>query len=219
MTTVLIAGICELHRRVTWLAAGPAPWRELLGAAAVTAGVLVLTNLDLLMARALLEPAAAGAYAVGSLFAKAAFWAPNFITVLVFPRLASGRDLRRSLLTAGALTLGIGLLVVGLTAVVGRRLIEATSGAEYLDHPTYVVGFAALGVLFALAQLLLLSSVAVTDRRAEVLVWAAIALEAVGMAVWHDSGAQLLAVAAAVNLLLVAVGVGLRRHDLSPAAA
>ena len=71
------------------------------------------------MARALLEPAAAGAYAVGSLFAKAAFWAPNFLTVLVFPRLASGRDLRRSLVTAGALTLGIGLLVVGLAAVLG----------------------------------------------------------------------------------------------------
>ena len=80
--------LCGLHRPVRWLPAGPPPWRELLGAGAVTAGVLVLTNVDLLMARALLEPAAAGAYAVGSLFAKAAFWAPNFIAVLVFPRLA-----------------------------------------------------------------------------------------------------------------------------------
>ena len=206
--------LCGLHRPVRSLTAEAPPWRELVGAGAVTGGVLVLTNLDLLMARAFLEPSAAGAYAVGSLFAKAAFWAPNFVAVLVYPRLASGTGVRRALVRAMALTVAIGGVVVLVTAATARPIISATSGSEYLDHATYPVTFAVLGALFALAQLLLLSSVAMTDRRAEGLVWAAIAVEAVAMSLNHGSGAAILGVAVSVNLLLVLAGLVLRRRDL-----
>lgn len=214
LTLCLTVLLCGLHRPVRSLTAEAPPWRELVGAGAVTGGVLVLTNLDLLMARAFLEPSAAGAYAVGSLFAKAAFWAPNFVTVLVYPRLASGTGVRRALVRAMALTVAIGGAVVLVTALTARPIISATSGSEYLDHATYPVTFAVLGALFALAQLLLLSSVAMTDRRAEGLVWAAIAIEAVAMSLNHGSGAAILAVAVCVNLLLVLAGLVLRRRDL-----
>jgi O-antigen/teichoic acid export membrane protein len=215
LTLFLTVLLCGLHRPVRSLTAAEAPpWRELVGAGAVTGGVLVLTNLDLLMARAFLEPSAAGAYAVGSLFAKAAFWAPNFVTVLVYPRLASGTGVRRALVRAMALTVAIGGVIVLVTALTARPIISATSGSEYLDHATYPVTFAVLGALFALAQLLLLSSVAMTDRRAEGLVWVAIAVEAVAMSLNHGSGAAILAVAVSINLLLVLAGLVLRRRDL-----
>jgi len=113
-----------------------------------------------------------------------------------------------------ALTVAIGGVVVLVTALTARPIISATSGSEYLDHATYPVTFAVLGALFALAQLLLLSSVAMTDRRAEGLVWVAIAVEAVAMSLNHGSGAAILAVAVSINLLLVVAGLVLRRRDL-----
>ncbi|GMA21967.1 lipopolysaccharide biosynthesis protein [Arsenicicoccus piscis] len=59
--------------------------REGLVGALPTAGLLVLSSLDLIVARHHLPAAASGAYTIGALFEKVAFWGPQFLATLSYP--------------------------------------------------------------------------------------------------------------------------------------
>ena len=48
--------------------------------------MFLISNADLIAARYLLTPVAAGGYAVLSVLTKGALWAPQVITVLALPR-------------------------------------------------------------------------------------------------------------------------------------
>src|SRR6266487_3548551 len=63
--------------------------REVGAAALAFLGLLLLTNVDLLLARHYLAAEASGLYAAGAVVAKIAFWAPQFVATIVFPRLAT----------------------------------------------------------------------------------------------------------------------------------
>ena len=72
---------------------------------------------------------------------------------------------------AAALVAVVGALLTAATAVLGARALPLVGGAEYgdaLGGATWV--FAMLGTLFALAQLLLYSGIAASDRVAAVAV-------------------------------------------------
>src|SRR6266545_2401708 len=63
--------------------------REVGAAALAFLGLLLLTNMDLLLARHYLAAEASGLYAAGAVVAKIAYWAPQFVATIVFPRLAT----------------------------------------------------------------------------------------------------------------------------------
>lgn len=181
--------------------------QSLVAAASVTAAILLLTNLDVILARHFLPAVGSGHYGAGALFAKASFWAPNFLAVLTFPLLANRESRRRSLALSAALTLAIGGVVVLGVILFAGVIIDATVGAAYADVAALAGQFALLGVLTALLQLMLYSSLARRTRRAEILVWAGIAIEVLVVSAWfHGSAQQILAVAivacAAVSLLV-----------------
>jgi O-antigen/teichoic acid export membrane protein len=137
--------------------------------------LFVLTNIDVLLARALLDAEEAGIYGVGAVIAKVAFWLPQFVGVVAFPRFA---DARRGRATTVALIAvgGIGLMVVAVTAVVPGLVVGFVGGSAYTALVPLAWLFAAVGATFALAQALLLTRLAVDDRRAVVAVWGAAAL-------------------------------------------
>jgi O-antigen/teichoic acid export membrane protein len=168
--------------------------QSLVAAASVTAAILLLTNLDVILARHFLSGVDSGHYGAGSLFAKAAFWAPNFLAVLAFPLLANRESRRRSLAISTALTLAIGSVVVLGVILFAGLIIDATVGPAYADVAGLAGQFALLGVLAALLQLLLYSGLARRGRQAETLVWAGIAIEVLVVSAWfHGSAQQILA--------------------------
>jgi hypothetical protein len=147
-------------------------------------GLVLLVNLDLLLARHHLSPQLAGEYAVASIFAKLAFWLPQGISVVLLPRLANAGGRRRLLPVATALVAMVGASITAATAVLGARALPLVGGAEYGDALGGAVWvFAILGTLFALAQLLLYSGIAASDRVAAVAVWCAVALEGISVEV------------------------------------
>jgi O-antigen/teichoic acid export membrane protein len=183
--------------------------RALTAAASATAAILVLTNLDVVLARHYLSPHDSGQYGVGALFAKAAFWAPHFLAVLVFPLLASRGGRRRSFVITTLLTLAIGGVVVLGAFFLARPVVEPTVGSAYSAGADLAPRFAVLGVLAAVLQLLLFAGLARRTRRAEALVWTGIGIELVIVSVWfHDSGRAIVATAvvvcAALALVIVA---------------
>jgi O-antigen/teichoic acid export membrane protein len=211
---------CVVSAVVGWLANGrpgvALGIREHAVAAAKASGALLglvlLANLDLLLARHHLSPELAGEYAVASIFAKLAFWLPQGVSVVLLPRLAYARGRRRLLPVAAALVALVGAMLTGTTAVLGARALPLVGGAEYgaaLGDATWT--FALLGTFFALAQLLLYSGIAAADRVAAVAVWCAVALEAAAVEILAaGAGLTVLTIvwtALGTSVLLVATGL------------
>ena len=143
--------------------------RAVAGGGAATTGLLglfLLANVDVLLARTTLDQAAAGQYALGAVVAEIAFWAPQFVVTVIFPRLVGAADPRRLLAGSALLITGFGeLLAVGLVWPTGWGWscpcsAEGTPGWEPL-----LPLFAALGTALALVQLLLFEGIATRDRR------------------------------------------------------
>ena len=187
-------------------AAGAGALREVLASGLGLVSLVVLTNLDVLLARHHLPERAAGIYAVGAVLAKGAFWAPQVVVVLVFPRLAgsqSGSVLRRAL--GGVALFGLAATVV--TELAARPLLRIVFGPEYSGLAGTAWAFTALGSLLALAQLLVFSGIASRDRRPGLLVLLVAVVEAVLVsAVLHDTVGQVVGAALVAAALLVLVG-------------
>jgi O-antigen/teichoic acid export membrane protein len=169
--------------------------------------LFVLTNIDVLLARALLDAEQAGIYGVGAVIAKVAFWLPQFVGVVAFPRFADDRRGRATIVSLAAVAT-IGLLVVAATAALPGLVVGFVGGSAYASLVPVAWLFAAIGATFALAQALLLTRLAIDDRKAVIAVWsAAVVLVALATLVLPQSVEGLAASALTAGLLLAAVGI------------
>ena len=198
---------------VGWVVCGrPLPARfggRLLGetahAAQALLAVVVLINLDLVLARHVL-PAASGEYAVGAVLAKIAYWLPHAVAVLVLPRL-TGAGRRRAMGAGLAVCAALDGVVVLAAVLFGPELFVLVGGQSYVDSVLPLWPFAVTGSLLAPAQILLFGRIADGDRRATLLTWFAVVAEAVLVLVWlDDSPVQVIGAAVAVTGLLVVAG-------------
>ena len=146
-----------------------APLAAALRASGALLGFVLLLNLDLLLARHHLTAAHAGEYAVGAIFAKVAFWLPQGVGVVLLPRLADEAH-RRRLLPGRP---GAGRRRRRACSPLGTRRARAPPRCRWSaarrtatrsGAATWL--FACLGTLLALAQLLLYSGIAASDRLA-----------------------------------------------------
>lgn len=196
-----------------WVVCGrPLParfgWRrfaEVAHAAQALLAVVVLVNLDLVLARHVL-PGASGEYAVGAVLAKIAYWLPHAAAVLVLPRLAGAGRTRA--MTAGlAVCAALDGVVVLATVLFGPELFLLVGGQSYVDDVLPLWPFAVVGSLLAPAQILLFARIADGDRRATLLTWLAVAVETGLVLGWlNDSPGQVVGAAVATTGLLVAAG-------------
>jgi O-antigen/teichoic acid export membrane protein len=137
--------------------------------------LFLLTNIDVVIARAILNPDEAGNYGVGSIITKVAFWLPQFVTVIAFPRLADRRRNRALNVTLASVA------ALGISVIVGAWLfpgliVNLVGGPSYAGLVPIAWMFAAIGATFALAQALLMARIAIDDRWAVMALWASIGL-------------------------------------------
>src|SRR5215217_6439441 len=202
----------------------PGWWREVGGATTGLLGLFLLANLDVLLARHFLDRAAAGRYALGAVVAKIAFWAPQFVVTIVFPRLVGGAG-RRRLLGTSALVIGGfgGLLAAALAVAALAGLAVPVLGGGYAGLGPLLPLFAALGTGLALVQLLLFEGIATRDRGMGRAVAVALVAEVALVAgPLHGSVGQVVGAALVVVAALAATGwwlVRQRRTRPSPQAA
>lgn len=148
---------------------------ETLHATHALLALFLLTNIDVVIARAILSPDQAGIYGVGSIIAKVAFWLPQFVTVIAFPHLADKRRARALAVTLASVT-GLGAIVILATWLLPALVVGFVGGPSYNELIPIAWMFAAIGAAFALAQALLMARIAIDDRWAVTALWAAIAL-------------------------------------------
>lgn len=163
-----------------------------------------LSNVDLLVARNVLDAQQAGLYAAGLIVVKAVLFLPQFVVVVAFPSLSNENARRRTLLLS---ILGVG--GVGLACAAGAFLLSGLAlvfagGRQYADIQGILWAFAIIGTFQSLLQLLVYSVLAEQSRRAVYFVWAAVVAVLLGgqlIATYR----QLLVTVLIVDAVLVAV--------------
>jgi O-antigen/teichoic acid export membrane protein len=188
--------------------------REVGTASLAFLGLLLLTNVDLLLARHFLDASASGLYAAGAVVAKIAYWAPQFVATIVFPRLAREVAARRRLLAgAAAVVAGLGVALAVAVAAAPDLAVSLPFGAAYRGVGPDLPLFALLGTALALVQLLLFSGIAAGDRHVHLLLGATVAVEVTAIALGpHHSITGVVGTALAAIGALLCAGFVLERR-------
>ncbi len=169
--------------------------------------LFVLTNIDVLLARHVLAPDLAGQYAAGAVVAKIAFWLPQVVSVIAFPRLVDDRR-RSAAVRAVVIVAALGLLVTLGTALLPGLVVAAVAGSAYAALAPTVWIFAAAGSVLALGQLLLYARLAVDDRRAVLVVWTCVGVLVSAVLVTQPTAVVgVVAWTLGAGLLLVSIGL------------
>ncbi len=207
---------CAVGAVISYLVICPRTW-----ASALTAGgtseylhiahalivLFTLTNIDVLLARIFLTENQSGEYAVGVLLAKIAFFLPNAIIIVLFPKMSAGKS-RRTVLVATGLTAVVGLVITAFSFVFGSLVIRILGGAQYADLASEAWLFALEGSAFALVQVLLYARLAAQDRKAALSVWIALVALVAIIVFWrHNSLAEIVTSVVAVSLALTIAGL------------
>jgi O-antigen/teichoic acid export membrane protein len=152
---------------------------ELYKAAQALIALYVLVNIDVLLARIVLSPTQSGVYTVGMLVAKIAFFMPQAITVVLFPKMGKNDSSALRLAVLG--TTLIGSAYVGFCYFASEFVVNAIGGSGYSELYSEVWMFALEGSLFAILQVLLYGRIAREDTRVSILLWAGSLIAAVSV--------------------------------------
>lgn len=180
--------------------------RELLVSNSALAAFTVLTNLDVVLVRHFLDAPTSGGYGLASTFARAMCWGTQFIALLTVPAVATSRaGVPRRAASAVCLVGFVGCVVVALAPT---RFAALTGGQAYSDYGWLIVVCLALGTLWSLCQLVLLSNLARGEHISGATTWAAVGMQLVLGWTWlHQSVWQVLGLCATVSLLVLALGL------------
>jgi O-antigen/teichoic acid export membrane protein len=188
-------------------------WQETFHNSNTLLAFFALSNVDILVARNVLDEHQAGLYAGGLILVKAMLFLPQFVVVLAFPSMSDGSAARTTLFRSLGVVIVLGGLVSGGAAVLSALAVVFVGGSEYssIQHQLWV--FAVLGTALSLLQLLIYSVLARQARRAVLLVWAAL-LGVVAVGQLADSVESLMLLVLGVDtVLLVALLVVALRHS------
>ncbi len=160
-----------------------------------------VTNVDVIVARSVLDNHDSGLYAAGLILAKAVLFLPQFVVVLAFPDMADSGERRRALrLSLGAVA-ALGVVGVLITFVLSHVALIFVGGAEYAEVEDRLWLFAVLGTLLSMIQLLVYALIAQLGSRAALLIWLALAVIIAG-AQFTDSVLALLLLVTSVDSVL-----------------
>ena len=129
----------------------------------------IVVNIDVLLARIVLTPEESGIYTVGMLVAKIAFFMPQAITVVLFPKMGRNDSSALRLAVLGTSLIGAGYISV--TYFASEFVVNAIGGSGYAELYSEVWLFAIEGSLFAVLQVLLYGRIAREDTKVSILLW------------------------------------------------
>ena len=174
-------------------------------------GQVVIANGDVVLAKAVMAPEAAGAYAAAAIIGRGLYflsWAVVHSTFPVVARATSAEERRGALLRALAMVVSTCVVGVAGLALLGDRLAPLLLGDGYREAAEVLVPYAVATALFAVANLVASLDLAIGRWRAPAALLVGAALQtllliAVGATPMSMAVAQV--VAMAVTALLVCV--------------
>jgi O-antigen/teichoic acid export membrane protein len=193
--------------------AGALPLPTVRQVASATSGLLallVIANLDVLLARNVLSGDESGRYSAGSVLAKAAFWLPQAVALVIFPRLAD-REAGKALLHKSVLVVGaLGAVEVLGCVLLARPFLRITFGASYASLSDIAWLWVVQGAALSVVQLLIYRAIATHDQIVGRVVGAVAVAEAITVLVVAPSTPGPIIAIATVAALLLMAGLLLR---------
>lgn len=182
---------------------------ETLHAAHAHGAFLLLTSLDVLLARHVLPGPAAGAYAAGAVLTRATLWLPQAVIAVLFASLSDVERHHRTVRQAVLVVVVLGGLVTAAAAVAGPLVVQIIGGTKYhaLDNTIWL--FAVLGTLLAILQLSVLAGLAQRTARRAALVWATIVADVAVVLSMGSAATPTRLVVALVTVASASAGVAL----------
>lgn len=144
---------------------------EALHAAHGHGAFLLVSGIDVLLARHVLTGGAAGTYAAGSVVTRAALWLPQSVAVLMFASFTvRGRHRRAYARAAGGVAV-MGAVTVAGVAVLGRFTVSVVAGARFhvLDDSLWI--YATIGASLAVLQLSIVAGLALRHPGRIAIIW------------------------------------------------
>src|SRR5690606_36149108 len=180
-----------------------------LRAVQVQAALMALSSADLIVVRIVLDDVDASRYSLGTIATKIAFWLPQAVGVVLYPRMAQPAHSARAIRDALSVLSVIGVVAV-LGAAVAAPLAPLFAGQDYAPIQGLLWMFALHGAILAVLQGALLSAIAVARTALAAVTWVGLALEVALMLAFARSIGTLIGTAvavAAVTTTIVAVVV------------
>jgi O-antigen/teichoic acid export membrane protein len=209
--TVLAAALAiALLRPVPGSKSTPFGSREVAAASGGLLALLLLANLDVLLARNVLSGDQSGRYSAGAVLAKAAFWLPQAVSVVAFPRLVDVELGRALLRRSVALVTALGIVEVLGCLLLARTVLRVTFGASYASLSNVAWLWVVQGAALSLVQLVVYRAIATHDHVVSWLIGVAAVLESVVVLMSQPSTAGsviVIATVTCVTLTLVSVGL------------
>lgn len=189
-------------------------WQETFHNSNTLLAFFALSNVDILVARNVLDAHQAGLYAGGLIMVKAVLFLPQFVVVLAFPSMSNASAARATLFKSLLVVVILGAVTSLGALVLSELAVIFVGGEEYSSIQGQLWVFAGLGTVLSMVQLLIYSVLARQARRAVLLVYAALlAVVAAGQSA--DSVTELMLIVLVVDLALLAslVVVALRHSN------
>ncbi len=175
--------------------------RSLIAGGAFVAFALI-SNLDVLLAKLLLPPHAAGLYAALATVEKIVIFLPGAIAVVMVPSAAKARHREGSaarVLRMAALLVALTTMLVAVPAALAPHLVLQTMfGHQYVSAAAGVLPIVCAGAGLALLYLLVVYTVAIQDRRWVWLLLGGVALQIAAIGLLHSSPIEIATVQASV---------------------
>ncbi|WP_410871970.1 polysaccharide biosynthesis protein [Nocardia sp. A7] len=191
-----------------------------LRAVQVQAALMALSSVDLIIVRIVLDEVDASRYSLGTIATKIAFWLPQAVGVVLYPRMAQPTHSARAIRDALSVLSAIGVVAV-IGAALAAPLAPLFAGADYAPIQGMLWLFALHGAILAVLQGALLSAIAVERTALAAVTWIGLAIEITLMLAFARTIESLIGTAvsvAAITTAIVAVVV-LRTARTHPAPA
>ncbi len=185
------------------------PDRRTLAAGGAFIAFALISNLDVLLAKLLLSPHAAGEYAALVTVEKIVIFLPAAIAVVMVPSAAKARHAEGSagrVLRIAALLVAVTTMLVAIPAAIAPHLLLQTMfGPKYVSAAAGVLPIVCAGAGLALLYLLVVYTVAIQDRRWVWLLTGGVALQIASISALHSSPLEIATVQASVVATLLIV--------------
>ncbi|WP_435769261.1 lipopolysaccharide biosynthesis protein [Nocardioides sp. SYSU DS0651] len=191
--------------------------RETVASSVALLAFIALSNLDVVVARSVLDEHDAGLYAGGLIVTKAVLFLPQFAVVILFPSMSTDHESRSAVVRGLAFLTGLGAAAAVATYFLSDLALVFIGGDDYAGVQDRLWLFAVLGGLLAVLQLLVYAGLARRGRTTKYLIGVGVAaLVGAGATAATVTGlaATVALVDAAVVLVLLALQV-LRHRRLA----
>lgn len=148
--------------------------KETLGSSVALLAFIALSNLDVVVARSVLDEHDAGLYAGGLIVTKAVLFLPQFAVVILFPSMSTDGESRAAVLKGLAFLTGLGAACAAATYLLSGLALVFIGGDDYAGVQDRLWLFAVLGGLLSVLQLLVYAGLAKRGRTTKYLIAAGV---------------------------------------------